>query len=191
MEFIIRSLQEDDLQKIDALEERVQPYTAQDEAAVQAMYARATRAKQAQDPRWMDFPDLPPRTLAEEFDAFWVAEGEGENGPTLVGMVGVQAFRAGEVMPASHPLAHDWLERGSVVELRRLRVAPEAREDSLGTRLCLAVIEWCREQGYHTLVVNTTTPQAPALGLYQKLGFQEAGISFIDRYELVWLELIL
>lgn len=191
MEFPIRSIQEDDLQKIDALEERVQPYTAQDEAAVQAMYARASRARQAEDPRWMDFADLPPRTLMEEFDAFWVAEGEGENGPFLAGMVGVQSFRAAEVMPESHPLAQAWLERGGVAELRRLRVAPEAREAGLGTRLCQTVIEWCREQGYHTLVVNTTTPQIPALGLYQKLGFQEAGISFIDRYELTWLELSL
>jgi ribosomal protein S18 acetylase RimI-like enzyme len=57
----------------------------------------------------------------------------------------------------------------------------------LGTRLCQTVIEWSRPR-YGTLVVNTTTPQKPALQLYRKLGFQEVGLSFVDRYELVWLE---
>jgi GNAT superfamily N-acetyltransferase len=105
-------------------------------------------------------------------------------------MVGVQAFRVGEVISSRHPLAIAWQERGGGAELRRLRVAPEARGQSLGTRLCQTVINWSRER-FSTLVVNTTTPQEPALQLYRKLGFQEAGISFIDRYELVWLELVL
>lgn len=45
------------------------------------------------------------------------------------------------------------------------------------------------QENMTSLVGNTTTPQTPALQLYRKLGFQAAGLSFIDRYELTWLEL--
>jgi hypothetical protein len=51
------------------------------------------------------------------------------------------------------------------------------------------VIDWARSHGFCLLVVNTTTPQRPALQLYRSLGFQEAGFSFVGQYELVWLEL--
>ena len=59
----------------------------------------------------------------------------------------------------------------------------------IGTRLAEVAIDWCRDHGVRTLVLNTTTPQKPAIGLYKKLGFDEAARTFLDRYELVWLRL--
>ena len=38
-------------------------------------------------------------------------------------------------------------------------------------------------------VLNTTTPQRPAIALYKRLGFREAERTFLDKYELVWLRL--
>jgi ribosomal protein S18 acetylase RimI-like enzyme len=183
----IRPYRPDDLAAIEALEARVHPYRPEDESEVQAMYARALLAKDSADPRWMGFPEYPERSLAEEFDAFWVAERLDQTGSGLVGTVGVQTFRAGDVISAHHPLARTWQTQARVAELRRLRVAPEARGQSLGTQLCQAVIAWSAER-FNTLVVNTTTPQKPALQLYRKLGFRDVGLSYIDRYELVWLE---
>ena len=42
---------------------------------------------------------------------------------------------------------------------------------------------------FPTLVLNTTTPQKLAIGLYRKLEFREGARTFIDRYEMVWLRL--
>jgi len=184
----IRPYRKEDLSQIDALEARVQPYRPEDQAEVAAIYSRALHAQQSNDPRWTAFPAFQKRAMEDEWDAFWVAERQDQNRPSLVGMVGVQAFRAGEVISARHHLVEAWQERGGIAELRRLRVAPEVRGQSLGTRLCQTVIEWSRQR-YGTLVVNTTTPQKPALQLYRKLGFEEVGLSFINRYELIWLEL--
>lgn len=185
----IRAYRTEDLPQVEALEARIQPYRPEDEAEVQAMFLRARQAEQAKDVRWMPIPDSAPLSISEEYAAFWVAEREEKSGPVILGIVGVQPFSAGKVIPANLPTAQDWQARGNVAELRRLRVAPEVRRQGLGTRLSQTVILWCREQGLRTLVVNTTSPQRPALQLYRKLGFQESGCSFIDRYELVWLEL--
>ena len=104
-------------------------------------------------------------------------------------MIGAQSFDGFDVLADSHPLAARWRNWNDVAELRRLRVAPEARRQGLGRRLSELVIDWAKSHGFRLLVVNTTTPQQPALQLYRSLGFREAGVSFVGRYELVWLEL--
>ena len=55
--------------------------------------------------------------------------------------------------------------------------------------LAEVAIDRSRHHRICTLLINTTTPQKPAIGLYHKLGFREAARTFIDRYELVWLRL--
>ena len=70
-----------------------------------------------------------------------------------------------------------------------MRVAEEVWRQGIGTRLTEVAIDWCRHHGVRTLVLNTTTPQGPAIGLYHKLGFREVARTFIGRYELVWLRL--
>ena len=79
--------------------------------------------------------------------------------------------------------------RDDVAELKRLRVADDVWRRGVGTRLTQAVIGWCRAHGFRTLVLNTTTPQKPAIALYKKLGFREAERTFLGKYELVWLRL--
>lgn len=82
-------------------------------------------------------------------------------------------------------------QSGDILELQHLRVDPDLRGVGIGQRLCALVIDWARESGWKMLLVNTTTPQLPARALYCKLGFVEKAISFVDRYELVWMELSL
>lgn len=183
----IRPYQPEDLPLLKHLESQILPYTPDVTNEVEAMFERARLAELAQEGNWMELPSLPERSIAEEYEAYWVAEQEGNAG--LLGIVGVQAFRAEEIIPNTHPLDKVWRERGGVAELRTLRVAPDTRRLGVGTQLCRTVIAWAISAGYNTLILNTTAPQYPALNLYRKLGFQEVGISYIGRYELVWLEL--
>jgi GNAT superfamily N-acetyltransferase len=186
----IRAYRPADLPQVERLDAQVQPYRPEDRANVQAMYARALEAQRRNDARWMADPETGIRETPESYLAFWVAEPvEPAPTPALVGTVGVRLFQAGLEMPPEFNLAQAWQSRGDVAELRHLRVAPDARGQGLGGRLCQTVIDWTREQGYGTLVVNTTSAQLPALRLYQRLGFREVGRTFIDAYELVWSEL--
>lgn len=186
----IRPYQPSDLSGVALLEARVRPYRPEDEAEVQAMFARAAEAERQNDSRWMASPPHDSPTTPESYTAFWVAEQRmTEASGVIVGTVAVQPFRAGEEMAPTHPLAQLWDGRNDVIELRRVRVAPEVRGRGIGARLCQTAIDWARAQGYTLFVVNTTTPQAPALQLYRRLGFHVVGKSFIEKYELVWSEL--
>ena len=86
----IRLYHREDLSQVEALTTRIQPYRPEDEADVNAMFERAWQAKQSHDPRWMDSPVYPERTLEEEYDGFWVAEVQQDGMHFLVGMVGQQ-----------------------------------------------------------------------------------------------------
>ena len=90
-------------------------------------------------------------------------------------------------MPPDLPLGRKWRLRDDVAELKRLRVADDMRRRGVGTQLTQAVIDWCRVHGFRTLVLNTTTPQKPAIALYKRVGFREADRTFLGKYELVWL----
>ncbi|MEZ4860655.1 MAG: GNAT family N-acetyltransferase [Caldilineaceae bacterium] len=186
----IRLYRMTDLPGVEALEARVKPYRPQDQAAVEAMFERAKQAERQNDARWMapSLHDSP--TTPESYSAFWVATQQMTEGANeVIGTVAVLPFRSGVEMAPTHPLAQVWDGRVDVIELRRVRVAAEARGQGIGTQLCQMAIDWGQAQGYALMVVNTTTPQTPALRLYQRLGFQAVGISFIGKYELVWQEL--
>src|SRR5690242_19266889 len=86
----IRPYRTEDMPQVEALEARIQPYRPEEEAEAEAMYLRAKQAQQSQDIRWMAIPALPPRSLMEEFDAFFVAEKENTDTINVVGIVGVQ-----------------------------------------------------------------------------------------------------
>jgi len=183
----------EDRSPVEALEARIKPYRPEEELQLEPMYARALIAERLNDPHWLPLPVSAPRLAPSKTDSFpemdvlWVAIPE--EGDSLLGIVGVPTFRYGEVIGLSHPLGQEWEDCSSIVELRRLRVAPEWRRQGLGRQLCERVITWSIEHGYKILVVNTTTPQLPARQLYTSLGFRERGISFIGRYELVWMKL--
>ena len=133
----------------------------------------------------MESDDLPPSCLEN-----WVAvvpSGCGED--RVVGTVQVAGPTALSEMPADHPLRRELSLRDDVAELRLMRVAEGMWRQGIGNRLAEVAIDWSRQHGIRTLVLNTTTPQRPAIGLYKKLGFDEAARTFLDRYELVWLRL--
>ena len=188
----IRPYRPEDLPRVKMLESQVKPYRPEDQPAVQAMFARAQQAEQNRDERWMAPADPSLPETPDTYSGFWVAEQvEAEEPLALVGIIGARDCCAGLEIPQILDLAQGWQDQGDVVELRRLRVAPAVRGQGLGGRLCQIVIDWAGQQRRRTLVVNTTTPQIPARRLYERVGFQEVGLSFIGRYELVWYELSL
>ena len=187
----IRPSRPKDRAHAEALWKRVGPYRPGDEAEVDAMHARARQAREAGDIRWTSQSTPAAENEEESAVAGWVAVVATDAGAERV--VGLVDVGMGEVLQLaqSMPLAQEWHGRSDIAQLDRLGVDSEFWRQGLGTRLALAAIGWCRDRGFNSLVVNTTPPQKPALSLYRKLGFRERGISFLDRYELVWLELTL
>ena len=182
---MIRQMQPADQPQAEALWKGLSPYRTGDEPEVEAMYERALRARDAGDSRWksleaMESDDLPPSYLEN-----WVAVVPSESGEDrVVGASQIVSPTALSEMPTDHPLSRDLRLRDDVAEIRLMRVAEDMWRQGIGTRLSEVVTDWCRHNGVRTLVLNTTTPQNPAIGLYHKLGFSEAARTLLDRYEV-------
>ena len=63
-------------------------------------------------------------------------------------------------------------DRNATCEMKRLWVEPTARGHSLGRRLSQAAIDWARDDGADTLLLDTVPAVMPqAAALYVELGF--------------------
>lgn len=186
----IREMRPGDEPQAEALWKGMSAYRPGDEAEVEAMHERAQRARDAGDRRWKAMGTSAPDEVVHDASASWVAVVPAEGGEErVVGTVQVIGPTPLPEMPPSLQLCREWCLGDDVAELKRLRVADDVRRQGVGTRLTQEVVEWCRARGFRTLVVNTTTPQKPAIGLYKRLGFREVERTFLDKYELVWLRL--
>ncbi len=187
--FTIRPYRRTDLPAVEALDARVQPYRPEDQPEVEAMFVRAAAARRAGD-RWVALEAVAgdPGPIEAAYDAFWVATTAGGE---VAGIVGVAPFGRLSDGLGGLPEMTAWRQAGDVAELLHLRVASERRRHGIGAALCHTVIDWSGRHGFRSLVLNTTSPQAPALALYAALGFGQAGRSYLDKYELVWHQLAL
>ena len=65
-------------------------------------------------------------------------------------------------------------DRPGECEMKRLWTEPSARGTGLGRRLTEAAMAWSRDQGAHTLLLDTVAAAMPdAVRLYRSLGFVE------------------
>lgn len=164
-------------------------YRPEDQAEVDAMFERARRAQEAGD-RWVPIPPRAPDDGPLAFVAFWVAQTRADNGlSAIIGTVAVNPVSQERTLPPDVPQAREWQRRNDVAVLDRLRVLDDAQRRGVGTRLVETVADWCRNHGYRTLILATTSAQIPALSLYRKVGFREVFHSFVGKYELVWFEM--
>jgi len=58
------------------------------------------------------------------------------------------------------------------VEIRRLRVDPSHRQRGVGTRLIEVALQFCREQGYLKVLLDTRVERTDAIALFERFGFQ-------------------
>jgi GNAT superfamily N-acetyltransferase len=176
--FTIRRYQPADQPGIEALQRRVELYRPDDMSEVEAMRDRAARAREA-GIGWAPHEPSPDSIDDVErwYAAFWVALVRDR----IAGMVGVRRSFTPQAPPRD-----TWHQRTDVAELRRLRVAPEARRTGIGAALTRAVIDWSRAEGCSVLYLHTTSPQAPARALYERLGFRDVLHTLTGEYESVW-----
>jgi ribosomal protein S18 acetylase RimI-like enzyme len=66
--------------------------------------------------------------------------------------------------------------------LQRLAVAPERQGHGIGERLVVDALGWLHRRGARSALVNTQDGNAPALRLYERLGFRP------EAYDLIVLE---
>jgi ribosomal protein S18 acetylase RimI-like enzyme len=126
--------------------------------------------------------------ITANFDGFWVAVEPAGTEDAIVGMVGVEQVGTREDMvPLPASLASD----GRTTRLHAMRVAPERQRRGIGRMLAQTAIEWARDQGYESMILETTREQQAALALYESVGFKEIGRSRFREYELVWFRLVL
>ncbi|XP_074531487.1 putative N-acetyltransferase family 8 member 5 [Halichoeres trimaculatus] len=105
-----------------------------------------------------DMQDIPGYYQSKPDDSFWVAEAEVDGRPQILGTVAVVAKGSGKEKHG---------------ELFRMIISQSCRRMGLGTRLTQTVIDFCKERGFSKVVLETSSTQASAVALYEKLGFRE------------------
>ena len=58
-------------------------------------------------------------------------------------------------------------------EMKRLYVKPKYRENKLGKKLVLKILEHVKKAGYKEMVLDTIIPLQSAIYFYKKVGFVE------------------
>ncbi|CAL8326000.1 unnamed protein product [Merluccius merluccius] len=138
----------------------------------------------------------------------WVAEAEVGG---RIQVVGVVAVRGKKGDAGGRERADDWMggvreeEEEGVVEwygeLPLMVVSYGCRRKGLGSLLAQKALDFCKGHGYASLVVDSSSPQTAANGLYQKLGFIQTAshcethtnrwISKLARVDVLTLEKVI
>jgi ribosomal protein S18 acetylase RimI-like enzyme len=69
------------------------------------------------------------------------------------------------------------------LELTKMAVSPGSRGLGIGDKLMDACIDWGREQGKRSLILESNTKQVAAIALYRKFGFVEIPLDPNTEYE--------
>ncbi|KAL7408070.1 hypothetical protein ABVT39_017698 [Epinephelus coioides] len=104
-----------------------------------------------------DMRDIPGNYMSRPDDCFWVAEAEVDGRAQIMGTVAVVAKQSGKDKHG---------------ELFRMIISPPYRQLGLGSKMTQTVVDFCKERGFSKVVLWTSSTQAAAVALYEKLGFR-------------------
>ena len=146
---------------------------------------RAPTVRRFAPDEWRTYRDLRLRALAESPDAFgstlalerarpdvdWATRLDaGARAPSELPLV---AERGGDAVGLAWGRLAD--DDPGVARLYQVWVAPEHRGHGVGRLLLDAVVEWARAAGAHTLALDVTCGDTPAMRLYTRAGCRPAG----------------
>jgi len=146
------------------------------------MHVRAVRPDE-----WRELREIRLRALADSPDAFGATLAEVEadadetwqhraNRPDGIAVVAVDEADRFIGMASGGP-APDGMD---IAAIYGMWVDPAARGLRIGEALISALGDWARKAGYETIGLGVTLGNAPAITLYERLGFADTG----DRYPL-------
>lgn len=123
-----------------------------------------------------------PHWSRRDYAAIFEVAGSDEGGESNVGVVrclftvwvegDLRGFSVGSVWRGWSVEGAEALPRG---ELESVAVAEAARRKGIGQALCVAVLDWCREQGAERVELEVRAGSEGARMLYRELGFRETG----------------
>ncbi|KAM6927575.1 N-acetyltransferase 8-like 2 [Xenentodon cancila] len=118
-----------------------------------------------------DMQDIVGNYLSRPDGCFWVAEAEVEGRAQVIGTVALLTQQSGEE------------KHGAMF---RMIISPHCRRMGLGCRMTQTVIDFCKEQGFSKVVLETSSTQTAAVALYAKLGFRHV-LSHKETHAPSWL----
>lgn len=118
-----------------------------------------------------DMQDIPRHYMTRPDDCFWVAEAEVDGRAQIMGMVAVMCNQSGKEKQG---------------ELFRMIISPSCRRRGLGVRMTQTVVDFCKEQGFSEVVLETSSMQTAAVALYEKLGFSHV-LSHTNTHASSWI----
>ena len=148
---------------------RVRSFQESDLNACRRLYVEGLLGgKLAENDTAFDIDDIASAYVSKAGSHFWVAElPEGE----IVGMIGVQH--------------HD----DGIGEIRRLRVSQNHRRRGIGSAPVEAAVQFCNEQGYLKIALDTFVDREPAIKLFSKFHFHFARVKQVGDKELLYFYL--
>jgi ribosomal protein S18 acetylase RimI-like enzyme len=165
----------------------VRAFQKSDQAGIEWLYMRT--------PPWgrtYPRPQAVPeeiRHLSNHYEHVLAAVENDRDGEAVVGMV---AIEGSETVTNMHVRPPDFVGvTKTSARLHWLLVAPERWRQGIGRRLTQAAIDWSHDQGYESIILETTPEQLAAVALYESMGFKEIGRSKLGEYDLDWFRLVL
>ena len=144
----------------------IRDFRLEDQAACATLYQDGLiGGKIADNDTGLDIYDIEQTYMKPPGNHFWVAESQDGQ---VVGMIGVQHYDEG------------------VGEIRRLRVRQDHRRRGIGHALVETAVQFCQQQNYLKVTLDTFMEREPALRLFEKFHFRLYTTRELSGKELVY-----
>ncbi|MGN6506088.1 MAG: GNAT family N-acetyltransferase [Tepidisphaeraceae bacterium] len=145
----------------------IRSFRPEDSAACEDLYrAGLVGGGIAENDTGLDIDDIQRAYMTPPGNHFWVAEAGGK----IVGMIGV-------------------MHSDGVGEIRRLRVCESHRRRGIGSALLERAVQFCEEQNYLKVALDTFVEREPAIKLFQKFHFRHDKTRNYAGKELIYFYL--